>query len=151
MPHHKTKILLVFKTSWCYRTRHFSNHESCLLLRSLTFAIIVIDSIPVKVICAMCKSIQISLISKSHEIHYWPFFKNLSQKVNNPKWPLDDLCWYLACDSTQWSLCPTPMEMQSMWIQWPFFKKLTQRSMTPDDLWLYFCQGHMCNSTQGAL
>ena len=38
------------------------------------------------------------------------------------------------CDSTQGSLCPSPMKIhQSMWIQWPFFakKNLNQRSLTP--------------------
>ena len=53
------------------------------------------------------------------------------------QWPLDDLwpriCWGLMCDSTQGSLCPSPMKiLQSMWIQWPFLQKnLNQRSLTP--------------------
>ena len=44
-------------------------------------------------------------------------------------WPLDDLwphifCGHM-CDSTQGSLCPSPMKIhQSMWIQWPFLQKL---------------------------
>ena len=42
------------------------------------------------------------------KIHYWPFSKTISQKVNNPIWPLDDLwphmCWCPMCDSTQGSL-----------------------------------------------
>ena len=52
-------------------------------------------------------------------------------------WTLDDLgphiCWGLMCDSTQGSLCPSPMKIhQSMWIQWPFLQKnLNQRSLTP--------------------
>ena len=38
-------------------------------------------------------------------------------------WPLDDLwphiCWGHMCDSTQGSLCPSPMGIhQCMWIQW---------------------------------
>ena len=70
------------------------------------------------------------------KIHYRPFFKNLSQKVNNPKWPLDDLwphiCWCFMCDSTQGSLCPSPMVIhQSMWIQWLFFKNLNQKVSDP--------------------
>ena len=63
-----------------------------------------------------------------------PFCKNL----NKGQWPLDDLwphiCWGLMCDSTQGSLCPSPMKIhQSMWIQWPFLQKktLNQRSLTP--------------------
>ena len=84
----------------------------------------------------MCKSTQGSLCPSLMKIQNWPFFKNLSQKVNNPKWPLDDLwphiCWCLMCDSTQGSLCPTPMVIhQIMWIQWLFFKNLTKKSMTP--------------------
>ena len=53
------------------------------------------------------------------------------------QWPLDDLwphiCWGLMCDSTQGSLCPSPMKIhQSMWIQWPFLQKnVNQRSLTP--------------------
>ena len=55
-------------------------------------------------------------------------------------WLLDDLwphiCWGLMCDSTQGSLCPSPMKIhQSMWMQWPFFfekkKNLNQRSLMP--------------------
>ena len=51
-------------------------------------------------------------------------------------WPLDDLWphifWGLTCDSTQGSLCPSPMKIhQSMWIQWLFCKNLKQRSLTP--------------------
>ena len=43
-------------------------------------------------------------------------------------WPLDDLwphiCWGHMCDSTQGSLCPSPMKIhQSMWIWWPFLQK----------------------------
>ena len=53
-------------------------------------------------------------------------------------WPLDNLwphiCLGLMCDSTQGSLCPSPMKIhQSMWIQWLFVQKknLNQRSLTP--------------------
>ena len=84
----------------------------------------------------MCKSTQGTLCPSPMKIHYWPFFKNFSQKVNNPKWPLDDLwphiCWCLMCDSTQRSLRLNPMEIhQSMWIQWPFFKKINQKVNDP--------------------
>ena len=45
-------------------------------------------------------------------------------------WPLDDLwphvCWGRMCDSTQGSLCPSPMGIhQCMWIQWSILKKNT--------------------------
>ena len=59
------------------------------------------------------------------------------------------------CDSTQGSLCPSPMKIhQSMWIQWPFLQKLNQRSLTPR--WpliphLLRPWGHTCDSTQGLL
>ena len=58
------------------------------------------------------------------------------RKINKGHWPLDDLwpqvCWGHMCDSTQGSLCPSPMKIhQSMWIQWPFFKNLNQRLLTP--------------------
>ena len=50
--------------------------------------------------------------------------------------PLDDLwphiCWGLMCDSTQGSLCPSPMKIhQSMWIQWPFLQKLEAKVIDP--------------------
>ena len=49
-----------------------------------------------------------------------PFFPKTWTKDN---WPLDDLwphdCWGHMCDSTQRSLCPSPMGIhQCMWIQW---------------------------------
>ena len=59
------------------------------------------------------------------------------QKTLKGHWPLDDLwphiCWGLMHDSTQGSLCPSPMKIhQSMWIQWPFLQKnLKQRSLNP--------------------
>ena len=58
-------------------------------------------------------------------------------------WPLDDLwpqvCWGYMCDSTQGSLCPSPMKIQqSMWIQWTFSKTWTKGHWPLDDLvWLY--------------
>ena len=72
-------------------------------------------------------------------------------------WPLDDLwshiCWGLMCESTQGSLCPSPMKIhQSMWIQWPFLQKTWTKGHWPlDDLWPHICRGHMCDSTQGSL
>ena len=54
-------------------TRRFSNHESHLLSRSHTFAIIVILDLK---------------IDQSMWIH-WPFFsKNLNQRSLTPRWPL---------------------------------------------------------------
>ena len=67
-------------------------------------------------------------------------FENTSKYVDTltlfPKtwtkghWPLDDLwphvCWGHMCDSTQGSLCPSPMTIhQSMWIQWSILQNTT--------------------------
>ena len=92
-------------------TRRFSNHESCLLLRSHTYAIIVILDLK---------------IHQSMWIH-WPFFPKTWIKGH---WPLDDLwphvCWGHMCDSTQGSLCPCPMGIhQCMWIQWSILQITT--------------------------
>ena len=51
-------------------------------------------------------------------------------------WPLDDLwphiCWGHMCDSTQRSLCPSPMKIhQSMWIQWTVLLKLEPKVIDP--------------------
>ena len=74
--------------------RRFSNHESRLLSRAHTFAIIVILDFK---------------IHQSMWIH-WSFFPKSWTKGY---WPLHDLwphvCWGHMCDSTQGSLCPSPM------------------------------------------
>ena len=72
------------------------------------------------------------IISKSHE--------NTSKHVDTVTlfakpwtkghWPLDDLwphiCWVHMCDSTQESLCPSPMGIhQCMWIQWSILQITT--------------------------
>ena len=124
--------------NWQKWTRRFSNHESRLLSRSHTFAIIV--TLDLK-------------IHQSMWIH-WPFFPKTWTKGH---WPLDDLwphvCWGHMCDSTQGSLCPSPMKIhQSMWIQWTFFAKTWTKGHWPlDDLLPHICWGHMCDSTQGSL
>ena len=92
-------------------TRRFSNHVSRLLSRSHTFAIIVILDLK---------------IHHSMWIH-WPFFPKTWTKGH---WPLDDLwphvCWGHMCDSTQGSLCPSPMTIhQCMWIQWSILQNTT--------------------------
>ena len=92
-------------------TRRFSNHVSRLLSRSHTFAIIVILDLK---------------IHQSMWIH-WPFFPKTWTKGH---WPLDDrwphVCWGHMCDSTQGSLCPSPMTIhQCMWIQWSILQNTT--------------------------
>ena len=92
------------------QTRQFSNHESRLLLTSNTFAIIVI----------------LGFENTSMWVH-WPFFPKTWTKGH---WPLDDLWphvrWGHMCDSTQGSLCPSPMTIhQCMWIQWSILQNTT--------------------------
>ena len=58
---------------------------------------------------------------------HWPFFPKTWTKGH---WPLDDLwphvCWGHMCDSTQGSLCPSPMTIhQCMWIQWSILQITT--------------------------
>ena len=58
---------------------------------------------------------------------HWPFFPKTWTKG---LWPLDDLwphvCWGHMCDSTQGSLCPSPMTIhQCMWIQWSILQITT--------------------------
>ena len=104
-------VFQLFVTINNYSTRRFSNHESRLLSRSHTFAIIVILDLK---------------IHQSMWIH-WPFFPKTWTKGH---WPLDDLwphvCWGHMCDSTQGSLCPSPMTIhQCMWIQWSILQITT--------------------------
>ena len=95
------------------------------------------------------------IVSKSHEntSKYVDTVTLFAKTWTKGQWPLDDLwphiCWGLMCDSTQGSLCLSPMKIhQSMWIQWPFLQKnLNQRSLTPrwpltphllrSHMWLY--------------
>ena len=92
------------------------------------------------------------IVTKSHEntskyVDTETLF--FSKKKMKGHWPLDDLwsqvCWDHICDSTQGSLCPSPMKIhQSMWIQWPFFKNLNQRSLTPRwPLTLHLLRSHV--------
>ena len=87
------------------RTRRFSIHKSRLLSRAHTFAIIVILDLWI----------------------HWSFFPKTWTKGH---WPLHDLwphvCWGHICDSTQGSLCPSPMTIhQCMWIQWSILQITT--------------------------
>ena len=76
------------------------------------------------------------------------------EKVIDP-WMIFDPqgCWGHMCDSTQGSLCPSPMKIhQSVWIQWPLFAKTWTKGHWPlDDIWPHICWGLMCDSTQGSL
>ena len=76
--------------------------------------------------CNHCNIILDLKIHQSMWIH-WPFFPKTWTKGH---WPLDDLwphiCWSHVCDSTQGSLCPSPMGIyQCMWIQWSILQITT--------------------------
>ena len=96
-------------------------------------------------------------VSPEHTSKYVDTVTGFAKTWTKGQWPLDDLwphiCWGLMCDSTQGSLCPSPMKIhQSMWIQWPFLQKTWTKGHWPlDDLWPHICWGHMCDSTQGSL
>ena len=75
--------------------------------------------------CNHC-NIRFENTDQSMWIH-WPFFPKTWTKGH---WPLDDLwphvCWGHMCDSTQGSLCPSPMAIhQCMWIQWSILQNTT--------------------------
>ena len=72
------------------------------------------------------------IVSKSHE-NTSKYVDTLTLFVKKTwtkgHWPLDDLwphiCWGHTCDSTQGSLCPSPMGIhQCMLIQWSILQKL---------------------------
>ena len=96
-------------------------------------------------------------VSPEHTSKYVDTVTVLQKTWTKGHWSLDDLwphiCWGLMCDSTQGSLCPSPMKIhQSMWIQWPFLQKTWSKGHWPlDDLWPHICWGHLCDSTQGSL
>ena len=107
-PLYSKRLKLTTTLTLPYRTRRFSNHESRLLSRAHTFAIIVILDLK---------------IHQSMWIH-WSFFPKTWTKGH---WPLHDLwphvCW--GHNSTQGSLCPSPMTRhQCMWIQWSILQIL---------------------------
>ena len=75
--------------------------------------------------CIHCNILDLK-IHQSMWIH-WPFFLKTWTKGH---WPLDNLwphvCWRHMCDSTQGSLCPSPMTIhQCMWIQWSILQITT--------------------------
>ena len=75
--------------------------------------------------CIHCNILDLK-IHQSMWIH-WPFFPKTWTKGH---WPLDDLwphvCWGHMCDSTQGSLCPSPMTIhQCMWIEWSILQNTT--------------------------
>ena len=78
------------------------------------------------------------IVSKSHEntSKYVDTVTLFAKTWTKGHWPLDDLwphiCWGHMCDSTQGSLCLSPMGIhQCMWIQWSILQITNQRSLTP--------------------
>ena len=78
------------------------------------------------------------IVSKSHEntSRYVDTVNFFAKTWTKGHWPLDDLwphiCSGHMCDSTQGSLCPSPMKIhQSMWIQWTFLLKLEPKVIDP--------------------
>ena len=76
------------------------------------------------------------IVSKSHEntSKYVDTVNLFAKTWTKGHWPLDDLwlhiCWGHMCDSTQGSLCPSPMKIhQSMWR--PFLQKLEPKVIDP--------------------
>ena len=71
------------------------------------------------------------IVSKSHEntSKYVDTVNLFAKTWTKGHWPLDDLwphiCWGHMCDSTQGSLCPSPMGIhECMRIQWSILQKL---------------------------
>ena len=78
---------------------------------------------------------------------HWPFFPKTWSKGH---WPLDDLwphvCWGHMCDSTQGSLCPSPMGInQCMWIQWSILQ-ITTYIHTTSILHTFYVQNEWSHS-----
>ena len=92
------------------QTRRFSNHESRLL--SITY---------------FCNHCNIRFENTSKYVDTLTLFPKIWTKGH---WPLDDrwphVCWGHMCDSTQGSLCPSPMTIhQCMWIEWSILQITT--------------------------
>ena len=72
------------------------------------------------------------IVSKSNEntSKYVDTMTLFSKTWTKGHWPPDDLwphvCWGHMCDSTQGSLCPSPMGIhQCMWIKWSILQNTT--------------------------
>ena len=82
---------------------------------------------PAFAITYFCNHCNIRFKNTSKYVDTLPFFPKTWTKGH---WPLDDLwphvCWGHMCDSTQGSLCPSPMTIhQCMWIQWSILQITT--------------------------
>ena len=96
--------------------------------------------------CIHCNILDLK-IHQSMWIH-WPFFPKTWTKGH---WPLDDLwphvCWGHMCDSTQGSLCPSPMTIhQCMWIQWSILQNTTYIHIHTYSTYTYYVQNEWSHS-----
>ena len=85
------------------------------------------------------------IVSKSHEntSKYVDTVTLFGKTWTKGHWPLDDLwthiCWGHMCDSTQGSLCPSPMGIHPcMWIQW---------SILQITIYIYYVLGYIVHTT----
>ena len=92
------------------------------------------------------------IVSKSHEntSRYVDTVNLFAKTWTKGHWPLDDLwphiCWGHRCDSTQGSLCQSPMGIhQCMWIQWSILQKLPH-TYTPLHTYTYYVQNQWSHS-----
>ena len=82
---------------------------------------------PAFAITYFCNHCNIRFENTSKYVDTLTFFPKTWTKGH---WPLDDLwphvSWGHMCDSTQGSLCPSPMTVhQCMWIQWSILQNTT--------------------------
>ena len=100
------------------------------------------------------------IVSKSHEntSKYVDTETLFAKTWTKGHWPLDDLwphiCWGHMCDSTQGSLCPSPIGIhQSMWIQWSILQITTYILHTTyyvQNQWWYYVQNQWWHSLSQA-
>ena len=97
-------------------------------------------------------------VSPEHTWKYVDTVTVFAKTWTKGHWPLDDLwlhiCWGHMYDSTQESLCPSPMKiMTSKYVDTVtlFAKTWTKGHWPLDDLWPHIYWGLMCDSTQGSL
>ena len=105
----------------------------------------------------ICANLPKDHVLSPMKIYYWPFFMNFSQKVNNPKWPLDDLWPTYVATHCDWlypmiSVCNFHGNTSKYMDTVTMFQKLNQKvsdpKMTFDPTAVEVI---ICNSTQGSL
>ena len=93
------------------------------------------------------------IVSKSHEntSKYVDTVNLFAKTWTKGHWPLDDLwphiCWGHMCDSTQGSLCPSPMGIhECMRIQWSILQKLPHTYTYILHTYTYYIQNQWSHS-----